>query len=74
MTKLPEMYYVYIIKSERTNICYVGMAKDVLKRLNEHNSGKSTFTKGHRPFVLIHQEGPFDTLEARKREKYLIAA
>ena len=49
----------------------MGMAKDVDHRLSEHNSGRSKFTKGHFPFELIYQEGPFESKEARVREKYL---
>ena len=65
------MYFVYLIRSLKSGIIYVGMAKDVNIRLNEHNSGKSKFTKGHLPFELIYQEGPYETKEARFREKQL---
>jgi len=64
-------YYVYFLQSEKDGTTYVGMAKNVLTRLKEHNTGKSQFTKGHMPYRLVYQEGPFETLEARKREKYL---
>lgn len=50
---------------------YVGMATDVLVRLRDHNRGKSRFTRGHMPYKLIYQEGPYETAEAREREKYL---
>jgi len=46
------------------------MTKDVLARLNEHNRGKSKFTKGHLPWTLVYKEGPYETKEARKLEKY----
>ncbi len=65
------MYYVYMLQSEQSGLYYVGIAKEVERRLKEHNRGKSKFTKGHIPFKLIYQEGPFETSEARKREKYL---
>jgi len=65
------MYFVYLIRSLKSGIIYVGMAKDVNVRLKEHNSGKSKFTKGHLPFELIYQEGPYETKEARLREKQL---
>jgi putative endonuclease len=64
-------YFVYIIRSLKSGICYVGMANNAQNRLKEHNAGKSKFTKGHVPFELIYSEGPFETAEARKREKYL---
>jgi putative endonuclease len=53
------MFYVYILKSLSSGVYYVGMAKDIQVRLKEHNSGKSKFTKGHLPFELVYQEGPF---------------
>lgn len=65
------MFYVYLIRSIKSGIVYVGMAKNVEQRLSEHNAGKSTFTKGHLPFDLIYQEGPYETKEARIREKQL---
>ncbi len=65
------MFYVYLIRSLTSGIVYVGMSKNVEQRLSEHNKGKSTFTKGHLPFELIYQEGPYETKEARIREKQL---
>ncbi len=65
------MFYVYLLKSLSSGVYYVGIAKDIQVRLKEHNSGKSIFTKGHLPFELVYQEGPYPTEEARKREKQL---
>ena len=65
------MYFVYILKSKKADVHYVGMAKDVQRRLSEHNAGKSTYTKAYMPFELVYCEGPFETKMARKREKYL---
>lgn len=65
------MYYVYLIRSLKSGIVYVGMAKNVERRLLEHNAGKSTYTKTQLPFEIIYQEGPFDVKEARIREKSL---
>ena len=64
------MYYVYILKSLSSAIHYTGIAKDVELRLKDHNRGKSRFTKGHMPWELIYQEGPYPTKEARSKEKY----
>ena len=64
------MYFVYVLKSLKDSTLYVGMAKDLQKRLKEHNNGKSKFTKGHLPWKIIYFEGPFDTKTARKKEKY----
>ena len=47
------MYYVYILKSEKSGIYYTGIAKNVELRLVNHNKGKSRFTKGHLPWKII---------------------
>ena len=50
------IYYLYIIESQKDKTLYTGIAKDVQKRLNEHNSGKGAkYTKGRGPFVLLLQ-------------------
>ena len=50
------------------------MTKEVKKRLKEHNSGKSKYTKGHCPWILIYEEESEDWESGRKREKYLKSA
>jgi putative endonuclease len=64
-------YFVYLLRSTKDGTTYVGMAQDVSERLAEHNRGKSKYTRGHMPYELLYQEGPYETLDARKREKYL---
>ena len=50
-------YYVYMLKSKGTNsVTYVGYTKDIIKRLDLHNSGKGAkFTKGG-SWKLIYKE------------------
>jgi len=64
-------YYVYVIKSISKGTQYVGSALDVSKRLADHNAGRSSFTKGHRPWMLVHQETFATKIEALRRERYL---
>ena len=65
------MYYVYVLKSESNWRFYVGLTKDLERRVKEHNSGKTKSTRGYRPWELFFYER-LDTLcEARAREKYL---
>jgi len=47
------MYYVYILKSSKSGILYYGFTEDLKRRFQEHNSGKSRFTKGHMPWKLV---------------------
>jgi predicted GIY-YIG superfamily endonuclease len=64
------MWHVYILKSRESGKRYVGMSQDVNNRIAEHNSGKSKFTSGHKPWELIYSEPYLTSTEARVREKY----
>ena len=67
-------FYVYAIVSEQDDVIYVGIANDCQKRLKEHNSGKSKYTSGHRPWRLFYTEYAGDAIAARDREKYFKTA
>jgi putative endonuclease len=64
------MVYVYVIRN-LSGRHYVGITKDVCKRLKEHNEGKTKTTKAYRPWTFIYIEATSNYVEARKREKYL---
>jgi len=68
---LKVMLFVYAIKSLVDGRIYVGMTKDVTKRIFEHNAGKTKSTKGYKPWQLIYTESVISRPEARRREKYL---
>ena len=65
------MYYVYVIQSISYNTRYVGVAESVERRLREHNTGRSRYTKGRRPWHIIYTEEVNTLSEARKREIFL---
>lgn len=65
------MITVYVIESLVDKTWYTGMAKEVARRLIEHNTGKNKFTKGHMPWKIIFTEQHPDWETGRKREKYL---
>lgn len=67
----PEFHYVYILRSEKTKWLYIGYTSDLIRRLNEHNSGKSFSTKKYLPVWLIYYEAYFSKLDAVMREKRL---
>ncbi|MEK9206995.1 MAG: GIY-YIG nuclease family protein, partial [Patescibacteria group bacterium] len=53
---------------------YVGHTNDIKRRLRDHNSGKTVFSKRYAPWSIIYQE-QFETLiDSVKREKYLKSA
>jgi putative endonuclease len=64
-------WFVYALQSERDDWLYIGMAKDVDRRLKEHNQGYNQSTKSRRPFKLIFCEECENEQEARAREKLL---
>ena len=64
-------YYVYVIKSVNTNYTYTWMTNNIERRLEEHNLWKTKSNKNYKPFELIYLEEVKNSLEARKREKYL---
>ena len=65
-------YYVYMLKSKGNKpLTYVGYTKDIIKRINLHNSGKGAkFTKG-RTWKLIYKEIFKSKSKAISREYYI---
>ena len=64
-------FFVYALKSLKDGRIYVGFTGNLEKRLNEHNSGKTSSTKAWVPWELLYSEKVSTRIEARKREKYL---
>ncbi|HLD18331.1 MAG TPA: GIY-YIG nuclease family protein [Patescibacteria group bacterium] len=65
------MFFVYILKSEKTGKWYVGSTENPLKRLQEHNAGNTRSTKANRPYMLIYTEKFQTKSEALKREQLI---
>ena len=63
-------YYVYVLKSLKDDIRYIGSAQNVEKRLAEHTRGKQQYTKGHVPWELVYQEECSSRSEASKKERF----
>ena len=67
------MFYVYILKSEKTARYYIGYSHSPDQRLAEHNSGKVKATRNFRPWIKVYMEA-FDTeLLAIRREREIKA-
>ena len=61
---------IYILRCSDDTL-YTGIAKDVVRRVEEHNSGKrlaSNYTRSRRPVMLVYQETAETQSEALKRE------
>lgn len=66
------MLYVYILQSEAApERYYAGLSDDPVRRLSEHNSGKSIHTNKHRPWILTVSIGFTDPARAVTFENYL---
>ena len=65
------MYYVYIIKSKKNDKLYIGYTNDLKRRFQEHNEGKSTYTKKFTPWTLMCYEAYLSSEDARERERQL---
>lgn len=65
------MFYVYLIQSEKDKSIYIGFSKNLRQRVKDHNNGKVTFTKNHRPYKLIYYEAYLNEKDAEKRERNL---
>ena len=66
------MYCIYILRSSKDSTRYVGVTeKSPATRVYEHNTGKGTYTRSHRPWVLVHSETYPEKSQALQREKFL---
>jgi len=70
-SRLIGMFTVYVLKSTIGHKSYVGLTADISRRIEEHNLGKSNYTKKYMPWVIVHTEEFQELSQARKREKYL---
>ena len=64
------MYTVYVIEDENS-LRYIGQTENIDKRLEEHNSGLSFYTKRGKNWKIIYTEEHSTRSESMRREKYL---
>lgn len=65
------MYCVYVIKSIKNGTYYKGLTNNLDRRVNEHDSGKTSSNKAIKPFKLIFVQEFEGLPEARRFEKFL---
>ena len=65
-----DIYYVYILKIIKDGTYYYGSTNNIDKRLEEHNKGKTRYTKGRKPWMLHYSEQFNSRSEAMKRELF----
>jgi len=62
------LFFTYILYSNRLNKYYIGITEDLVRRLGEHNRGKSNFTRKGNAWVLVYKEDFSSKAAAFKRE------
>ncbi|PYI61163.1 MAG: endonuclease [Verrucomicrobia bacterium] len=65
-----QVFYCYVLRSEKTGRRYVGSCRDLDNRVRRHNAGESKATKQGVPLVLIRSESFSSRSEAVQRERY----
>ncbi len=60
---------LYILQSEVNNRYYIGSTNNLERRLFEHNSGVSKYTRLTRPFKLVFSSR-YDSIKKARRIEY----
>ena len=61
-------YYVYILAS-RSRTLYVGVTRDLVRRVIQHRAGEDAFTSRYRIHRLVYYDATADVRSAIAREK-----
>lgn len=65
------MYYVYVLKSDKSGKLYKGSTENLKERFTNHNSGKVASTKNGRSWKLVYYEAFISKKDARREELFL---
>jgi len=67
-----ESWFVYIVRCS-DNTLYTGVARDLQKRLQQHNHGKAgaKYTRARRPVELVYHESAANRSQAQQREYHI---
>lgn len=65
-----DFYYVYVLRSVKDGLFYIGMTNDIDRRYLEHKLGKNISTAKRLPLELIYFEAFKTKTDAERREKY----
>lgn len=67
------MFYVYVLQSEKNGRYYIGHTNSLERRLKQHNAGLVPSTRYLRPLTLVYAEQYEEGTQARQRERWLKA-
>ena len=65
------MRTVYVLWSRKDRELYIGVSRDIKRRLKEHTEGRVSATRYRRPLILIFCESFRHDRDATARERYL---
>ena len=65
-----QTYFIYVIES-KTGLRYIGQTENLEKRIDQHNSKLSTWTKRDTEWKIIYTEEYSSRKEVIIRERYL---
>jgi putative endonuclease len=65
------MAFLYVLQSVTTEKFYIGSTVDLPARFAQHQLGRSSYTRGRGPRMLVYQEEYPTLAEARRRERQL---
>ena len=63
-------FFVYVLRNPAGKL-YIGMSDDVARRLEQHNSGRSKWTKGKGPWQIVWLSEMLSLSDARRLENKL---
>ena len=63
-------YRVYVIQNHEERF-YIGLSDDVVRRVEQHNTGQSRWTRGRGPWEIAWQSEELSLTDARKLENRL---
>ena len=64
-------YWLYVLRSRPTGKHYIGIAANVVRRLEEHNAKNGRWTSSFKPWELVVTEEYADRASAARRERFL---
>ena len=64
------MYTVYVLKSLKDHKRYIGMTRNIVQRISQHDARQVKSTKHRRPLQLVYTEEVETREEASKKELF----
>ena len=67
---MPTIYRVYVLQNDEGKF-YIGLSDDVTRRVAQHNSGQSRWTRGRGPWMIVWQSEVLSLTTERRLENRL---